>query len=661
MRYCYLLLFCFLAKWTIAAPGDTTVITAHQKTDMTWYGAYDAWAEFPDGAQTYHKILLKYTMGCATGGCSDWDYTTQIQLRIPTGQLDSSISSIDTLSTNPLVIDTTWNVFEVEESYEMARVITPYGGSLPNDWEHEFIFDVTDYYPLLRDSVKVRAFYSGWSSGFSVTTDFIFIEGTPPRTVLSVENIYSGYKDYLNSSAFESEFLHSKNMALQTGAQGAMVRVIPSGHGFVNSINCAEFCEKDYYLKVNNQQVATQAMWRNDCGLNPIWPQAGTWLYDRANWCPGDKALHYDHDVSSYLTGNNLDIDIDIEPYSYTVPPGEVPAGYYFTAQLFQYGAFQFSHDVELTEIIAPSDADEFGRMNPVCGKAIFKIRNKGAQNLTSCDIQYGMDGGNQLTYKWTGNLAPMESEIVTVDIPNPIDWETYTGSLHYRASVSKPNGQNDEYPLNNSQKIAFTPPPVYPAQMTLQLRTNGAGHETFWSVTSADGTLITSSPSNVASNTRYIDTLNLAPGCYELLIGDTDKDGMAFFANNDGGGTISLRNNGGPFFNKMYNANFGTEIREYFTVGLQIGLSESALKEEIQLYPNPSKDGLVYFEFYSNHRKKLDCTLKDLQGRSLWQESYAESEMLSEQLDFSGFPAGIYFLEFRSASETHYRKIVLD
>ncbi|HAD96750.1 MAG TPA: hypothetical protein DCG19_05045 [Cryomorphaceae bacterium] len=629
---------------------------------MTWYGSYDAWGDFPDGNTSYSKILLRYTMGCATGGCSDWDYTTQIQLMIPTGVMDSNVASVDTVSLTPLVIDTTWNVFEVEEAYELARVITPYGGSLPNNWEHDFMFDVTDYYPLLKDSVKVRAFYSGWSSGFSVSTDFLFVEGIRPRTVLDIKNIHSGYKDYISSTAFESTFLTSKTVTLSPSAKTAMVRVIPSGHGFVNSLNCAEFCEKDYYLKINNQQVATQAMWRNDCGLNPIWPQAGTWLFDRANWCPGDKALHYDHDITSYISGtSSIDIDVDVEAYAYTVPPGEVPAGYYFTTQLFQYGDYTFANDVELTKILAPSHEDEFSRMNPICGKVILEIRNNGSQNLTSCTIDYGMEGGNPLTYNWTGNLAPSTAEVVSIDIPNPADWESYTGSLNFIASVSNPNGQPDEYSLNNKKEVTVTAPPIYPAQMILQVRTNAAASETFWSVKSADGTVITSQAANQLSNyTRYTDTLDLAPGCYELVVGDTDKDGMAFFANNDGSGSIQLRNNGGTFFSENFTANFGTEIRQYFTVGLGIGVQESSLQEHINLYPNPS-NGKIHLEYYAPGRTDLSCVLTDVNGKPVWKDVFEDEKEFNKELDFSHLPAGMYFLQFNDGKGSFRKKIVLN
>ena len=32
-----------------------------------------------------------------------------------------------------------------------------------------------------------------------------------------------------------------------------------------------------------------------------LYPQGGTWVYDRANWCPGDKATTRNHELTSYI------------------------------------------------------------------------------------------------------------------------------------------------------------------------------------------------------------------------------------------------------------------------------------------------------------------------------------------------------------------------
>ena len=36
-------------------------------------------------------------------------------------------------------------------------------------------------------------------------------------------------------------------------------------------------------------------------------------------------------------------------------------------------------------------------------------------------------------------------------------------------------------------------------------------------------------------NNTLHKDTVSLSPGCYKVILEDTDEDGLYFFANNDG------------------------------------------------------------------------------------------------------------------------------
>ena len=121
-------------------------------------------------------------------------------------------------------------VFDVIENYELARVITPYGSMLANNWEFTTTFDVTDFIQVLRDSVEIRCHYSGWSSGFSATLDFEFIEGTPSRDVVKVENIYSGGFSYNSSSDFENTKLIPKKFLIEANSTNAMVKMASTGH-----------------------------------------------------------------------------------------------------------------------------------------------------------------------------------------------------------------------------------------------------------------------------------------------------------------------------------------------------------------------------------------------------------------------------------------------
>ena len=106
---------------------DTLKITAHENTQMVWHVNYDKKAYFPTQGKTFRKIYMYYTLGCAETGCSGWDYDVLTQIMHNTGRKDSTVQKLDTISQSPLVVDTTWRVFDVLEPYELGRLITPYG------------------------------------------------------------------------------------------------------------------------------------------------------------------------------------------------------------------------------------------------------------------------------------------------------------------------------------------------------------------------------------------------------------------------------------------------------------------------------------------------------------------------------------------------------
>ena len=160
----------------------------------------------------------------------------------------------------------TYNVYEVIDEYGIRRAITPYGtymnpanggygtNGYDLNWEHTFVFDITDYQHLLVDSVEIDAFYSGWSSGFSATLDFEFIEGTPPREVIRLRNVYkngaSSYS-YSSSNDFGTNQMPLVQLDILENAEEVKLKFVPSGHG-----ESGEFTPGVYYdLLVNNQSA----------------------------------------------------------------------------------------------------------------------------------------------------------------------------------------------------------------------------------------------------------------------------------------------------------------------------------------------------------------------------------------------------------------------
>lgn len=676
-----ILLFIFFITFTLssqAAPGDTTSVFVHNATNMTSYGNYDQEGVFPDGSKSYRKVLMTYTLGCASSGCSGWDYTTQIFFRRPTSNYDSTIIHLDTISTTPLTVDTTWNVYEVLEDMELGRVITPYGTYMANNssgysnaWKHRYYFDVTDYVHLLQDTCMIRAFYGGYSSGFSVTLRFDFIEGTPAREVLSIQNIYKGSSDYSNSNNFEATYFNQKTVYAPSNAVSARIFSTITGHGFDNNVSCAEFCSRQYTVNTNNNYLGTATIWKDDCGKNPIYPQGGTWVYDRAGWCPGSKANVHEFEWSSFDAGLNNTIDFDLQNYTWS---GTQAPSYIVNAQAVFYGAINNNNDAALIDIIAPSKHEEHRRQNPFCGNPKIRVKNLGAQPLTSMLIEYNLNGAETCSYTWTGNILFLEEQ--EIELPT-LQWQgVNTSDPRFRATIVRVNGLADEYVHDNSMQTSYDVPEILSWNfLNLGILSNNYGNETSYSIKDKDGNSVFERlQGTLSSNTLYKDSIFLADGCYTLTVKDHGGDGLGWWANTaQGTGAVRFYS---PIFSfsiiRTLPVDFGSELNYTFiwhhidsiqsACTLLTGHTEIPTKIGLthNIYPNPST-GLCTVEIGSSLLQDYTCSIYNVLGGLVYQKNISNSTHEILQIDLQKQAAGVYLLEVKgSEGEKRVEKFII-
>ncbi len=722
-----------------AGPGDTTSIRVHDAVHMSWWGQYNVWGVFPPAGTSYRRINLDFTFGCPPTGCSDWDYTVQVEALHKTGTFDSTMvlapyytvsgNSPDTIYTNlnpvyvtfydstagsmdslvaaqywvmihndpvnPLLITDsllvypgnfynyvygpggtvtdsvlvgsantlinsftiTYNVFEIIERIELARVITPYGGYYGLNWTNTVHFDITDLAPILQDSVEIRAFYGGWSDGFSLTLDFHFIEGTPPRTPARIRNIYSsgpGGFPYGNANNPIENYLVPKTFPVDAGETNAMLRIIPTGHG-AGTQNCAEFCLKNYRVKVDGVQAFQQQIWRSDCGLNHLMHQAGTWLYDRANWCPGEKGTVREHDISGLITpGNAVTLDMDLDAYTNSVTSQN--PNYIMAAQLITYGNPNFSNDISMEEILAPNNDFYYNRYNPICNNPIVVIKNTGANPVTSATITYGIRGATPSVYNWSGNLA--FNQTVQVQL-GAIDWTSLTNTPdEFYAYVSSPNGLVDDYAYNDTMHTYLNFPAQLPYSFVILFQSNLAYYETTYNIKDDQGNVVFNN-GLLSASTIFRDTVALAPGCYTFTINDSGKDGLSFFANNDGVGFIRFVNAFGPGVLKFFEADFGTRLSYQFTVDYLLTTPQVESKGVMNLYPNPASRLLTVDLAFPSAQSGV-IHIRDAVGKLVHSEDFHQQDNPRLQHDLKGLPSGIYHVTATTPEFQLTRRLVV-
>lgn len=628
----------YLEQGSFTSTLDSTAVPEFRQrfpSFVTYYQDSLA-APAPTGQATYYPAGWHYTYG-------------------PTGnRLDSVLLAPDNeeyIAYNPY-----WSEpFDVIERFELGRYITPYGIGLDLGEGFSWMYDLTDYAPILQGTHRMTA--GNWQEWLDLK--LLFIEGTPPRQVLSIDNVYTGRHNYTSSSDIENNSLTEQKRYILPQTQTARLKITTTGHGFGGTQNCAEFCPRMNNIKINGNTQFEQILWDEDCAENPLYPQGGTWIYNRAGWCPGDKATIFDYEITPFITPDDtIRIDYDMQSGYNWNGQGSMPY-YRIESQLVQYGPPNFQQDVRIEEIIAPNTAKRFGRQNPICGSPIIRLRNTGAQVLSSCTIQYGVVGGDTATYTWNGTLEFMEAAEVT--LPPFANGNPWAGSQRFFAQVSAPNGAADEYTHNNLLFSNFEPAPVLPDELVLVFQTNIAANESSWELTDDQGNII-DARNGMQFNTQYRDTFQLADGCYTLRILDSGEDGLDFFANNDGSGFVDLRqlNN---FNIHSFNPDFGSEASFRFIVD-----SDPVAQPELQrqpvrfgVFPNPSS-GQVNIDFALPERQQLNFSVYNAAGQHVWQRNLQRVQAGQLEADLSHLSSGIYQVVLRTAKgQVQVRRLVLE
>ena len=474
--------------------------------------------------------------------------------------------------------------------YELARWITPFGGvyKAKDGFEGAVSFDLTDFSLVLRDSVEVTfwlgGFYGHKEEGWEITLDFYYIEGTPIREPLKVEPLpWCGEKRYVEDWYLRGYNPRSKYIPLKPDgvshpyglldetaletylgvvrpglsgerlrafvrnldclaerrdymlkahkkAKSLRVRVVQSGGGAYKTEDneiCAEFCPRERYLWLDDRLLATTLVWKR-CGFVALYPQSGTWLFDRSGWCPSEVVSPVNYDVA---VGGGRKYELGFAMETMTVDAESLKeygvATYRISGNVIHYGETNFQRDLSIEDVVAPSQAFWHRRYNPICAEPIVVIRNNGAEEVASVLVRYGVrrsEADTLMRYEWRGSLSFMEQD--TVILPGVLDWQQ--GEGWFEARLEEVNGEGqDDYSLNDLYRTRYVPPSVYADdELKLKIRSNFRPKENWLHVDNMD----TGERVFEMLEFRLYKKYNLkvpleSGGCYRLILSDEGTD----------------------------------------------------------------------------------------------------------------------------------------
>jgi concanavalin A-like lectin/glucanase superfamily protein/type IX secretion system substrate protein/peptide-N-glycosidase F-like protein len=529
--------------------------------------------------------------------------------------------------------------------FEIMSFVTPYGINLDlGENGKTWIFDVTDFAPILKGNKRMLMKLGGQNQE-EMDIKFLFIEGTPPRDVKNIQQIWKSGSGYSYTAIMNDNILEPRDILLDDQGEYFKIRTMVTGHG-----QEGEFIPRNHWVNINGGDPEfVWSVWKA-CGDNPIFPQGGTWIYDRAGWCPGAPTDLQEWDITDMVTpGETVNVD-------YNVTAGSGDSRYITSHQLVTYGEANFSLDASIVEIKEPSKRTEYDRTNPICNDPIVVLRNTGSTTLTSATITYQVDGGNAETFEWTGNLKFMESEEVILPVQEVSFWAGSDVNI-FTATVSNPNGGQDEYAQNSSQSTSFELPDIYNQEvLIIGINTNNAAAQNSYTVKDITGNIILSK-SNLTNNTFYRDTLYLDDGCYSIELNDTGNNGLDFWAqSNQGTGSFTIRTLGQVL--KIFEPDFGSSIKYSFIKGQITNVESPDFKYTFNVFPNPTT-GIFQVLLDLPDYQNAQLMLFDITGRVIQSQSLDHFSSGTINLDLSNQPNGMYHCTIVTDNWTETRKVL--
>ncbi|MGS2762462.1 peptide-N-glycosidase F-related protein [Sinomicrobium sp. M5D2P9] len=589
----------------ISHKGETVVTDPSKGTN-----SYPKWTVFPDRKEDIRSVILRLTFECPDGmRCADWDYLDHVIVRQTGG------AKGDTLN------------------YEIARMLTPYGGRFRDKWKFDWKVDVTDFSSILRDSVRIDYVHTGYEDnktrGWKVTVDFEIMKGTPVAAPAAIHKVYDGIYDYGNRENPIEDHLKPVTIKATPETAFARLKLHHTGHG-MDKNGCGEFCDKYRDIKWNGKLLDRKNIWMA-CGENPLYPQAGTWIFDRANWCPG-YLLQPDEYRIPVTAGEEYTLDVDMEPYTTDNPSAQE----HITAYIIEYGKVLAKNDVTLTDILSPSDEAAHGRENPNGGLPVIRVKNNGENPLESILVKYFIEGEKQKTFKWKGNIPFGETAVITL----PEEIFSAKDSVGFTVELSRPNGKKDAFPGDNRKTSVYQRPNILPKDIVIYFKTNKKPGQNSYRISDSFGKIhFKKDSTSLKPDTLYRDTLALPDGNYTFTVEDSAGNGLEFwYHTKEGRGAVKLLDTFVQAI-RQFESDFGSSIRYNFAVKKGMPYRTDP-KPSVAVFPART-DGPVTLDYFANTEEdvKVRITEQENEDHVLEEHHYTKLSKGNFTYDLSYLP----------------------
>lgn len=280
-----------------------------------------------------------------------------------------------------------------------------------------------------------------------------------------------------------------------------------------------------------------------------------------------------------------------------------------------------------------------------------FSLRNNGNEDLSTVTIQYQVNGGPLSTYNWTGNLAFLEEEEVLLPA---ILFDAEEENI-LQIYSENPNGNPDQYPLNDTIIHTLPGTDITPSTVKLMLRTDANPGETSWEILDSEGTVVASGGPYTQSGQTINETFELDDlSCYQFNFYDAGGDGLeapAFFTLYYGSNNYIIQGVG----------NFGSFRATDFSTDDVTGIEEVIVDAKVKVYPNPFSD-YTNIAVNTNEFSHIRVNMYNILGELVYQSDegmMAAGENLI-RVSSNNLRNGVYFMQLIINEEVYTERVTI-
>ena len=440
---------------------------------------------------------------------------------------------------------------------EFARIYLP-SYTKQSLISHEIIydFDMELWQEWLKKDGEIIIKQSGKAESLKASLNLEYEEGEPLSNLLQIIPLWQS--DLQGFSYEEQLHLSTNDIPLPQDISTAYIQVLVSGQ------HTEEFCHHDdahfYFIHINGKEMAKREIWRDDCGFNPIFPQADLWYDSRPNWCPGLKVNPFAH----MLSKKDLQVDTLQASLSFqeNFENNEGIESYITSAVLFLFDKPEKKLNASIQKIMAPNTNLWHHRYNPICNNPIILIQNNGQDSIHSITFDYGYNYQNDNKFRWRGELSYLEQELVYLPAPNWYFYENQDIPHSFTVHISSINGKEEAYVMG-SRTSEMELAPIYPKEIKLQLKTDHKAQDLSLEIYNDNGDIIFQE-SDFKADSLYAFPLHLQYGCYEIILSDFEQNGIE---TSDHSASLKIIDATNDHLIKEFHGDFGSQLREQFMI----------------------------------------------------------------------------------------------